>query len=99
MLQENIYYDVFLDLTGVVCPMNFVKTKLKLELMNPGEILMIQLDKGEPLKNVPSSLKNEGYVLKHIEDLGSQVKIWIENKSVSNTKMPSSATANAEVKS
>ena len=28
--------DVVLDLRGVMCPTNFVKTKLKLEAMNPG---------------------------------------------------------------
>ena len=35
-----------LDLRGVVCPINFVKTKLKLEEMNSGEILEIVIDPG-----------------------------------------------------
>ncbi|PIP67687.1 MAG: SirA-like domain-containing protein, partial [Candidatus Omnitrophica bacterium CG22_combo_CG10-13_8_21_14_all_43_16] len=30
-----------LDLRGVICPVNFVKTKLKLEEMNIGEILEV----------------------------------------------------------
>ncbi len=50
-----------LDLRGVVCPMNFVKTKLKLESMEDGEILEVILDSGEPIQNVPKSLKDEGH--------------------------------------
>lgn len=67
-----------LNLTGVVCPMNFVKTKLRLELMQAGEILHVILDKGEPLKNVPRSVKAEGHKIVHAEDLGAQAALWIQ---------------------
>ena len=49
-----------LDLRGVMCPINYVKTKLKLELMEQGEVLEVWLDAGEPIKNVPQSLRNDG---------------------------------------
>lgn len=49
------------DLRGVPCPLNFVKAKLILETINKGEILEIYLDDGEPIENVPASLKNEGH--------------------------------------
>jgi sulfite reductase (ferredoxin) len=49
------------DLRGVACPMNYVKTKLKLEMMDAGEMLEVWLDAGEPIKNVPMSLKNDGH--------------------------------------
>ncbi|MFC1463056.1 sulfurtransferase TusA family protein, partial [Verrucomicrobiota bacterium] len=49
-----------LDLSGVACPMNFVKAKLKLETMGIGEKLKIVLDEGEPVQNVPASFRNEG---------------------------------------
>ncbi len=49
------------DLRGVACPMNYVKTKLKLEMMEAGEQLEVWLDAGEPIKNVPQSLKNDGH--------------------------------------
>ena len=49
-----------LDLRGVACPMNFVKTKLKLEAMAVGETLDVLLDDGEPVRSVPASLKGEG---------------------------------------
>ena len=49
-----------LDLRGVMCPINYVKTKLKLEMMDEGEILEVWLDGGDPIKNVPQSLRNDG---------------------------------------
>jgi sulfite reductase (ferredoxin) len=49
------------DLRGVACPMNYVKTKLKLEMMEAGERLEVWLDAGEPIRNVPMSLRNDGH--------------------------------------
>jgi sulfite reductase (ferredoxin) len=51
------------DLRGVACPLNYVKTKLKLEMMDAGERLEVWLDAGEPIKNVPMSLKNDGHTV------------------------------------
>ena len=51
------------DLRGVACPLNYVKTKLKLEMMDAGDKLEVWLDAGEPIKNVPMSLKNDGHLL------------------------------------
>jgi sulfite reductase (ferredoxin) len=55
------------DLRGVACPLNYVKTKLKLEMMDAGEKLEVWLDAGEPIKNVPMSLKNDGHLL-HLQE-------------------------------
>lgn len=52
-----------LDLRGVICPYNFVKTKLKLETMKEGEILSVLLDDGDPIRNVPRSVENEGHTV------------------------------------
>jgi TusA-related sulfurtransferase len=51
------------DLRGVSCPTNFVKAKLALEELEIGETVRIFLDDGEPVKNVPRSLKAEGHKL------------------------------------
>jgi sulfite reductase (ferredoxin) len=51
------------DLRGVAGPLNYVKTKLKLEMMDAGEKLEVWLDAGEPIKNVPMSLKNDGHLV------------------------------------
>jgi sulfite reductase (ferredoxin) len=49
------------DLRGVECPLNFVKAKLFIEPLPAGEIVDIYLDEGEPIKNVPQSLKAENH--------------------------------------
>jgi TusA-related sulfurtransferase len=52
-----------IDLRGVSCPTNFVKAKLALEELDDGTIARILLDDGEPVKNVPRSLKADGHKL------------------------------------
>jgi len=55
-------YEILIkDFRGVPCPLNFVKVKLELEKMQKGEKLKIYLDDGEPIENVPASLKAEGH--------------------------------------
>ncbi len=49
------------DLRGVVCPLNFVKTKIELSSMKSGDLLEVLLDDGEPIENVPGSIINEGH--------------------------------------
>lgn len=55
--------DEELDLRGVICPYNFVKTKLKLETMEGGQVLSVLLDDGDPIRNVPQSVRNEGHTI------------------------------------
>ena len=62
---------VELDLRGVACPMNFVKAKLRLEMLGQGETLVILLDDGEPVRNVPASLRSEGHAVDDLVDLGN----------------------------
>lgn len=67
-----------LDLRGVVCPMNFVKTKLKLEELEPGQKLDILLDAGEPIGNVPRSVRDEGHRIVEVERINTYFKVTIE---------------------
>ena len=57
-----------LDLRGTPCPINFVRTKLKLEQMAPGTLLEVWLDPGEPIEQVPDSLRMEGHQIEAIEE-------------------------------
>ncbi|MEA2474670.1 MAG: tRNA 2-thiouridine synthesizing protein [Thermoleophilaceae bacterium] len=50
-----------LDLRGVPCPMNWVRTRLALEGMAPGDRLDVSLDHGEPLASVPLSAREDGH--------------------------------------
>ncbi len=60
---------VKLDLSGVPCPLNFVKAKLQLECMQVGDRLDIILDEGEPIENVPGSFISEGQTIEDTVDL------------------------------
>ncbi|WP_406676769.1 sulfurtransferase TusA family protein [Moorella sp. ACPs] len=62
-----------LDITGDCCPITFVKTKLALEEMQPGEILEVLLTEGEPLSNVPRSLKAEGHKILQVKKIAANV--------------------------
>ncbi len=73
---------VLLDLSGVACPMNFVKTKIKLSGMPIGSQLDVILDDGAPIENVPLSLEEQGQKVvsrEHISD--AQWKIRVEKVS------------------
>ena len=58
-----------IDLRGVSCPLNYVKTKLKLEELESGQLLEILLDDGEPIVNVPRSAKEDGNKILEIKKL------------------------------
>lgn len=50
-----------LDLAGVPCPMNSARALMRMETLEPGDVLEIKVDDGEPALNVPASLKAEGH--------------------------------------
>lgn len=62
--------DVFMDLRGVKCPINYVKAKIRLETMSVGQTLQLYLDDGEPIRNVPNSLRNDGQEIIRQEQTG-----------------------------
>ena len=53
--------DDTVDITDVVCPVTFVKAKVALEELDDGQILAIRMNDGEPVANVPRSIKDEGH--------------------------------------
>lgn len=59
--------DELLDLRGTPCPLNFVRTKLKLQRMPVGNLLEVWLDAGEPVEQVPDSLRSEGFLIEGLE--------------------------------
>jgi TusA-related sulfurtransferase len=63
-IDENI------DITDVVCPVTFVKVKVALEELDSGQVLSIRLNDGEPVQNVPRSIKEEGHRVLKLADNG-----------------------------
>ncbi len=58
-----------LDITTEVCPMTYVRTKLRLERLAEGEELEVLIRGSEPLKNLPRSAREEGHQVVSLEPL------------------------------
>ncbi len=78
--MNEIRIDQHLDLKGVPCPLNFVKTKLTLEGMEAGSILEVVLDDGEPIINVTASVKEEGHQILKVEKIAEHWKLVIKRQ-------------------
>jgi len=72
--------DTSIDITGEVCPMTFVRTKLKLERMRSGEVLVVRLRGEEPLRNVPRAARDEGHSILGIVPEGDDHIVTIRRK-------------------
>ena len=67
-MSEEIKVDDTVDVTDVKCPTTFVKAKVALEELDDGQILAVRLNDGEPVQNVPRSLKEEGHEILKLND-------------------------------
>ena len=61
--MSEIQFDDQVDITDVVCPVTFVKEEL-----DDGEILAVRMNDGEPVQNVPRSIKEEGHQILKLLD-------------------------------
>lgn len=68
--MADFIIDDSVDITDVVCPTTFVKAKVALEELDDGQILEIRLNDGEPVQNVPRSIKEEGHQILKLDDNG-----------------------------
>jgi TusA-related sulfurtransferase len=71
--------DTRLDLRGTPCPINFVRTKLQLQQMEAGQVLEVWIDPGEPVAQVPDSLKMDGYTIECLFNHGSYYALQVRN--------------------
>ena len=76
--MTEIKPDQSIDITREICPMTFVKTKLKLETMEAGQVLEVKLREGEPLSNLPKSVEQEGHVVLDIHKEDPYYKVLIQ---------------------
>ena len=58
---EGIRIDDTVDITDKVCPLTFVKAKVAIDELEDGEVIAIRMNDGEPVQNVPRSIKEEGH--------------------------------------
>lgn len=77
--MSNAQYS--LDISAEGCPLTFVKTKLLLEKMRAGEVASIRLSAGEPLDNVPRTLRDQGHTVVELtpeEPGGSVYRLMVQ---------------------
>ncbi len=58
---EGTRIDDTVDITDKVCPLTFVKAKVAIDELEDGEVIAIRMNDGEPVQNVPRSIKEEGH--------------------------------------
>lgn len=66
-----------LDLRGTPCPLNFIRTRLTLESVPPGEVLEVLLDRGDPERMVAEGVAAAGHGVSLEPFDGSAVRLRI----------------------
>lgn len=54
-------HDKAIDITAETCPMTFVRTRLALDTLETGQILLVKLMGEDPLANVPRAAMEQGH--------------------------------------
>ena len=77
--MSEIQFDDQVDITDVVCPVTFVKAKVAVEELDDGEILAVRMNDGEPVQNVPRSIKEEGHqILKLLDNEDGTYTLFVK---------------------
>ena len=80
--------DEAIDLRGTPCPLNWVKAKLRLEGMQPGQWLEMILDDGDPVRNVPRSVRSEGHRVVRVTAADDCVHVVVERVGATTAPLP-----------
>jgi TusA-related sulfurtransferase len=80
-VKETIHHRE-IDITAELCPMTFVRTRLALDRMQPGEVLKVLLRGDEPSRNVPRTAAEQGHaVLRQDPGADATMTVWIKKKA------------------
>ena len=79
-MEKNISTDNYLDLRGLVCPVNFVKCCLALESLSLNEVLKVDLDRGEAETSVIDGLQEKGYIVNILNKDPKMVSLLISSE-------------------
>ena len=79
-MENNILIDHYLDLCGLVCPVNFVKCSLALESLSSKDILKVDIDIGEAENSVIEGLKEKGYKVNILNKDSKKVTLIISSE-------------------
>ena len=77
VMTENYTIDREIDITADICPMTFVRTRLALDRLLPGQILAVRLRGKEPLQNVPRTAAEQGHAVLSLETDADGVSLLV----------------------
>jgi tRNA 2-thiouridine synthesizing protein A len=60
-----------LDLRPFACPLTYVKARIALDRLAPGDVLELWLSAGEPAESLPRSAEEDGHRVVGIEPLSA----------------------------
>lgn len=78
-MDKNILSDNYLDLRGLLCPVNFVKCCLALENISFNEVLKVDLDIGEAETTVIEGLQEKGYKVNVLKKDSQMISLIISS--------------------
>lgn len=73
-------HDRAIDITAETCPMTFVRTRLALDSLAPGAILLVRLRGEDPRANVPRATADQGHDLLDMIELEDGSAILVIRK-------------------
>jgi tRNA 2-thiouridine synthesizing protein A len=79
VMSQSTSHDAAIDITADVCPMTFVRTRLALDRLSSGQVLLVRLRGEEPRRNVPETARQQGHVvLDQQEEGGGILNLWLK---------------------
>ncbi len=88
-------FDTQIDITADLCPMTFVRTRLALDRMPPGHVLLVRLKGAEPLENVPRTAESLGHIVldrQHGKD--GVTSLWLRRGPARDQSPPDRSSRN-----
>ena len=71
--REELAPHSTIDITRETCPMTFVRVRLALDRLGPGQLLEVVLRGEEPRRNVPRTAVEQGHAVIATEEAGDGV--------------------------
>jgi tRNA 2-thiouridine synthesizing protein A len=80
------------DLRPFACPITYVKTRIALERLAPGDVLEVWLAAGEAAESVPRSAEEDGHRIVSVEPLGAggegAFRVLVEKRDAARAELP-----------
>ncbi|WP_298222196.1 sulfurtransferase TusA family protein [Acidocella sp.] len=73
-------HDKAIDITAETCPMTYVRTRLALDTLQTGQVLLVKLKGEDPLRNVPRAAADQGHELLDLLEQPDGTRILVIQK-------------------